>query len=402
MHRPRIFSTWLIGVSLLSSILFHESAAAQQRVILPEGTVFTVRTQTPLSSASARQGTTFQTTVTDSVLVEGFTVIPAGSRVTGIVTAVRPADDRQSGILGVSFEELQLRGGATIAIDGRLTSTDPAERRQIDSRADTQVVLVGGRRGVGAAIGGVQNPNDPVGSLLGALGSLLSEGADVQLPSGTTLAVQLERGLALLVQGPRQTAGPDAFVIFTSPEMIRAAQQELGRRDYYHGALDGQLGAETQRALLEFQIDNGILATGNLDGRTAAELGLNVEFHAGLSPNEAALLRRNAQLVLARYRDQIGISPSQRLDAGRFYAQGELALYFAISAFADNASVYEQMVGVSGNASGVAQASEALVDAGRRVDENMRNVRLTRRVEAAWNGIQRMLEEIDPDYLSGA
>jgi hypothetical protein len=32
----------------------------------------------------------------------------------------------------------------------------------------------------------------------------------------------------------------------------------------------------------------------------------------------------------------------------------------------------------------------------------MRNVRLTRRVEAAWNGIQRMLEEIDPDYLSGA
>jgi peptidoglycan hydrolase-like protein with peptidoglycan-binding domain len=184
--------------------------------------------------------------------------------------------------------------------------------------------------------------------------------------------------------------------------MIRAAQQELGRRDYYRGALDGQLGAETQRALLEFQIDHGILATGNLDGRTAAELGLNVEFHAGLSPSEAALLRRNAQLVLARYRDQIGISPSQRLDAGRFYAQGELALYFAISAFADNASVYEQMVGVSGNASGVAQASEALVDAGRRVDENMRNVRLTRRVEAAWNGIQRMLEEIDPDYLSGA
>jgi peptidoglycan hydrolase-like protein with peptidoglycan-binding domain len=400
MHR--LFSTRLICAGLLWQSVLASSASAQQRVILPEGTVFTVRTQTALSSASARQGTTFQTTVTDSVFVEGFTVIPAGSRVSGVVTAVRPADDRQSGILGVSFEELRLPDGSTIAIDGRLTSTDPAERRQIDSRADSQVVLVGGRRGVGAAIGGVQNPNDPVGSLLGALGGLLSEGADVNLPSGTTLAVQLERGLALAIQGPRRTAGPDAFVILTSPEMIRAAQRELGRRGYYRGALDGQLGSETQRALLEFQIDNGILATGNLDGRTAAELGLEVELLAGLSPNEAALLRRNAQLVLARYRDQIGISASQRLDAGRFYGEGELALYFALSAFADNASVYEQMVSVSGNASGVAQASEALVDAGHRVDQNMTNVRLTRRVEAAWNGIQRMLEEIDPDYLSGA
>lgn len=401
MHRPRLFSFSSIGVSLFFTLGVHASAFAQERVILPEGTVFTVRTQTALSSASVREGTTFQTTVTDSVLVEGFTVIPAGSRVTGLVTAVRRASDQQSGILGVSFEEIQLRDGSTIAIDGRLTSTDPAERRQIDSRPDTQVVLVGGRRGVGAAIGGVQNPNDPVGSLLGALGTLLSEGADVNLPSGTTLAVQLERGLALAVQGPRQTAGPDAFVIFTSPEMIRAAQRELGRRDYYRGSLDGQLGAETQRALLEFQIDNGILATGNLDGRTAAALGLETGSLAGLSPNEASLLRRNAQLAVARYRDQIGISASQRLDAGRFYGEGELALYFALSAFADNASVYEQMVRVSGNASGVAQASEALVEAGRHVDQSMANVRLTRRVEAAWDGIQRMLQQIDPDYLSG-
>jgi hypothetical protein len=400
MHR--LFSTRLIYAGLLWQSVLASSASAQQRVILPEGTVFTVRTQTALSSASARQGTTFQTSVTDSVFVEGFTLIPAGSRVSGVVTAVRRADDRQSGILGVSFEELRLPDGSTIAIDGRLTSTDPAERRQIDSRADSQVVLVGGRRGVGAAIGGVQNPNDPVGSILGALGGLLSEGADVNLPSGTTLAVQLERGLALAIQGPRRTAGPDAFVIFTSPDMIRAAQRELARRDYYRGTLDGQLGSETQRALLEFQIDNGILATGNLDGRTAAELGLEVVLRAGLSLNEAALLRRNAQLVVARYRDQIGISASQRLDAGRYYGEGELALYFALSAFSDNASLYEEMIRVSGNASGVAQASEALVDAGRHVDQNMRNVRLTRRVEAAWDGIQRMLQEIDPDYLSGA
>jgi hypothetical protein len=48
----------------------------------------------------------------------------------------------------------------------------------------------------------------------------------------------------------------------------------------------------------------------------------------------------------------------------------------------------------------VAQASEALVDAGRRVDQDMANVQLTRRVEAAWGAIQGMLQEVDPDYRS--
>ena len=59
------------------------------------------------------------------------------------------------------------------------------------------------------------------------------------------------------------------------------------------------------------------------------------------------------------------------------------------------------MVRVSGNASGIAQAGEALLDASRYVDRNMTNVRLTRRVEAAWNGIQRMLQGIDTDYVAG-
>ena len=123
-------------------------AAAQQRVLLPEGTVLTIRTDQRLSSATMNQGTRFTTTVEDSVRVDGHTVIPAGSRIAGVVTLVRRAGNGNSGVLGVEFDELRLVGDGTIAIEGKLTSTDPAERRQIDARGDSQVVLVGGRQGV--------------------------------------------------------------------------------------------------------------------------------------------------------------------------------------------------------------------------------------------------------------
>ena len=44
--------------------------SAQTRIVLPEGSVIIVRTSSPLESASARSGQTFETVVTDTVRVE--------------------------------------------------------------------------------------------------------------------------------------------------------------------------------------------------------------------------------------------------------------------------------------------------------------------------------------------
>src|SRR5690349_16850956 len=138
--------------------------SAQQRVLLPEGTVLTVRTQAAMNSKTAQVGQTFATTVVDSVKIEGYSVIPAGSRIEGAVTMARPATSSESGVIGVEFDRLILPGNRSVAIDGKLTSTDPAERRQIEAQTDTRVVFVGGRRGVGAAIGGIGagDPSDPI------------------------------------------------------------------------------------------------------------------------------------------------------------------------------------------------------------------------------------------------
>jgi hypothetical protein len=160
--------------------------AAQTRVTLPVGTVFQVTTEQPLESATAKVGQTFDTNVSEDISVNGYTVIPNGSRIRGVVTYVQPATRQQSGVMQVTFNRLTLPQGGSFAIAGKLTSTDSTERRQIDSRADSRVVLVGSRSGSGAVIAGAGNANSPQTSILGALGSILSARTNVAVPVGTT------------------------------------------------------------------------------------------------------------------------------------------------------------------------------------------------------------------------
>jgi peptidoglycan hydrolase-like protein with peptidoglycan-binding domain len=371
--------------------------SAQGRVVVPEGTVIIVRTSSPLESSTAKTGQTFETVVVDTVRVENYTVIPAGSRIRGVVTFARPADRQQSGVIQVNFDRLTLPDGKAYSLRGKLTSTDAAERRQIESDPEARVVLVGGRGGVGAAIAGAGSERSPASGILAALGNLLSEGRDVRVPAGTPLAVQLEEGLVLTRRGPARA--PDAFTIYTSPERIRAAQQALAQQNYYHGQVNGQLDDATQRALFEFQVDKGIIATGNLDGRTAQALGIAATADvAVLSPDEASVVRRGAQALVGRLRQDIGVSGAGRLDPRRAYEEGDLELWFALSAFADNASLYEQLIRVTGNVEGSALAGKALVAAARRVDAALQRARTSPQVRDAWSSIRAQLGELDPSY----
>ena len=374
--------------------------SAQTRIVLPEGSVIIVRTSSPLESASARSGQTFETVVTDTVRVDNYTVVPAGSRIRGVVTLAQAANRQRSGVMEVGFDQLTLPDGSTLALSGKLTSTDAAERRQIESDPNARVVLVGGRGGVGAAIAGAGSEGGTASGLLGALGSLLSEGRDVRVPAGTPLAVQLEQGLVLSRRGAAKA--PDAFTIYTAADRVRAAQQALARQNYYRGAVNGQLDDATQRALFEYQVDKGIIATGNLDGRTAQALGLSASAGATdvavLSPEEASLLRRGAQALVGRHRQDLTISEAGRLDARRAYAEGDLDLWFALSAFADNASLYERVVRLSGNVEGAGLAGKALIDAARRVDSALARARPETRIRNAWPSIRAQLVELDAGY----
>ncbi|HET9455081.1 MAG TPA: peptidoglycan-binding domain-containing protein [Gemmatimonadaceae bacterium] len=381
-------ATWAAALSLCAAV----ALPAQSRV-LPAGSVIIVRTTSPIQSSTAKQGDTFETTVEESVGVDEFTIIPSGSRIRGVMAMVTPATRQQSGVIDVVFDRLMLPDGSVIQIAGRLTSTDTTERRQIKANANARVVLVGGRGGIGAAIAGA-GASSRSNNILAALGEMLSEGRDVNVPAGTALAVELDRAVSLRSRG--RMAGRN--IIYTAPERVRAAQQSLARAGYYRGAASGTLDDATRRALFEYQVDRGLRGTGNLDAATAQALGVNVA--AGLSgavlaTSDATTLRRDAQALLARHRAELGASAVGQLNATRGYTQGDLELWFALSAFADNAGVYEQVVINGGNRDAAVLAGRALLAAARRVDAAMQNARVSAPLQNGWTSTRRRLSPIE-------
>src|SRR5215218_9732373 len=93
--------TW--GTALALAVGATPPLASAQSRVLPAGTVVIVRTTTPLQSASAQNGQTFETRVEEAVGVDEYTVVPAGSTIRGTITLVRPASRQQSGVIEVVF-----------------------------------------------------------------------------------------------------------------------------------------------------------------------------------------------------------------------------------------------------------------------------------------------------------
>ena len=369
-----------LGLAFLAA----SAASAQSRVVLPAGSVIIVSTTTPLQSASARTGQTFQTN-------DEFTAIPAGSKIRGVISMATPATRQQSGVIEVVFDRITLPNGSTFPISGKLTSTDSAERRQIDSDPNAHVVLVGERGGIGAAIAGAGS-NKSSNAIFAALGSLLSEGRDVSIPAGTPLAVELENAVTL--RGGGRLTG-NAATLYTAPERVRAAQQALAQMNYYRGPVNGQLDDETRRALFQFQVDRGLSGTGNLDGRTAQALGINP---ANVVASFSFTMRRDAQYLVSRLRSDLAATGVGRLDASRSYAQADLDLWFALSAFADNASIYEQIVTNGNNRDAAVLAGRSLATAAQRVDMAMQNTRPSTQVQNAWSAIRQQITNFNSTY----
>ncbi len=394
------------SVALLS--LFAASGlSAQARLTVPAGSVFIVRTATPLQSSTAQVGQTFGTFVTDTIRLDNYTVIPAGSRIRGTISYAKPATRQESGVIQVDFNQLILPDGTTYPIVAKLTSTDPTERQQIDASPDPRVVLVGGRGGIGAAIAGAGSANSAPSGILAALGGLLSTGSNVNVPAGTRLAVQLEEPLSLRARGAARA--PDAYTIYTASDRISAAQQALTSQNYYHGSINGQLDDATRLAIFDYQHDKGITATGNLDWRTARSLGITTSggvvggnvgtnYGAVLSLDQASTLRRNAQTLVGRERQDLSLSSSAQFNTGRANAGGDIDLWFALSAFADNASLYEQLVRDGSNTDAAALAGRALINAARRVDTAMQSARPSGSVQSSWSSMRRQLGMIDSSY----
>jgi peptidoglycan hydrolase-like protein with peptidoglycan-binding domain len=73
---------------------------------------------------------------------------------------------------------------------------------------------------------------------------------------------------------PADVTGPPAQTVFTSAESIRFAQITLRDRGYYTGPINGVMNQTMRNAIRQFQRDRNLSLNGDLDLRTARELGI--------------------------------------------------------------------------------------------------------------------------------
>src|SRR5438552_12390751 len=132
------------GMWTLPLTLFAVAALRAQRLVLPEGSVIIVRTSSPLESSTAKVGQTFETVVVDTMRVDNYTVIPAGSRIRGVVTFAQAADRQRSGVIEVNFDRLTLADGKAYTLSGNSPGTTRPNRRQINSNPNHPTRMTGG------------------------------------------------------------------------------------------------------------------------------------------------------------------------------------------------------------------------------------------------------------------
>jgi hypothetical protein len=73
-------------------------------------------------------------------------------------------------------------------------------------------------------------------------------------------------------------------------------------------------------------------------------------------------------------------------------------LWFALSAFADNASLYEQLVRSMSANDAILMGGRALISAARRVDAALASSRASTAVRNAWASTRSDLSRLDSTY----
>lgn len=170
-------------------------------VTIPAGTILHLTLQTPVGSDTSRLEQPVEATLRTPVIVRGVRVLPAGTAVSGHVTAARrPGKVKGRGYVAMRFTDLDTPGEGTTRIRttaaGHLApATKEKDALKIIAPAAGGAVLgrvIGGKGGArkGAVIGGAAGT-----------GYVLStRGADARLGKGARIAVRLTAPVTVRVK----------------------------------------------------------------------------------------------------------------------------------------------------------------------------------------------------------
>lgn len=165
-------------------------------VVVPAGTILTVRTNQALSTKTLQTGSTFSGSLSTPITIDGKVALPGGSDVTGIVNDVKKAGKfKGAAQLSLALNSLTVNGHPYNIV------TEYFDKSSTGKGKRTTYMIAGGT-GAGAAIGGLAGGGKgaAIGALAGAAAGTvgaMTGNRDIELPAESVLTFKLDQSLTL-------------------------------------------------------------------------------------------------------------------------------------------------------------------------------------------------------------
>lgn len=199
---------------LVLALLFTSGPAKAENYTLWAGTELRFRLSETLTTSRNHVGDRFSAVVNHAVMLNGQTLIPAGSLVEGRIMEVkRPGRFRGVGRMRITPDRISLPSGKSYDVSAELVGVYMAEGVRVGDdegllkgpnsrRRDAMGVAVGGAVGAGVgALTGAVGTGLLGGAVVGWVSRLATRGQDLVLPAGTELAFELTRPVRISQQG---------------------------------------------------------------------------------------------------------------------------------------------------------------------------------------------------------
>ncbi len=190
-----LFTIGVVAALVVGTVIAATYLTRSKPLVVPAGTVLTVRLTTALSSKTNEPGDDFVGVIDHDVMVGDKVAIPAGSEVNGtVIQAEASGRLKQRAKLALTLTDVEVDGE-----NYEVTTT--ATGTQEGSKLKRNILFIGGGAGLGALIGGLAGGGKGaaigagVGAGGGTAGAALTGKRDIRYPPETRLRFRLKEDL---------------------------------------------------------------------------------------------------------------------------------------------------------------------------------------------------------------